>query len=415
MSIMDELAWRGLIYQQTDEVGLQKYLETGKLTIYVGFDPTADSLHIGHLVPYLTLQRFVEAGHKVIVLVGGATGRIGDPSGRSDERNLLSDEEITANTQAVQKQVQQILHSNDFIFENNYHWLKDMTLLELLRDYGKHMNINVMLSRDSVQSRLAHGISFTEFSYQLIQGVDFYHLYKEYGCNVQAGGADQWGNIVSGTDLIRKITDGAATVFGLTFPLIKKSDGTKFGKTASGAIWLSAKKTSPYEFYQFWINTTDADIIHYLKVFSPLSQTEIALYEQQVETEPHHRAAQKYLSEYMTTLIHGAPACTQALKMTQALFTGDIAALSLSELEDAFKDGPTFELTEPCNILDALVTFNIVSSKRQARELLDNGAIRVNGEQITDANVVLSKDGAIEGQISIIRKGKKMYYVCKHV
>jgi len=415
MNIIDELTWRGLIFQQTNEQGLREKVEKEKITIYVGFDPTADSLHIGHLVPYLALHRFLDYGHKVIVLVGGGTGQIGDPSGRSEERNLLSNEQIAHNVTAVQKQVKQILQNDEIIFANNIDWLSQISLIDCLRDYGKHMSINTMLSRESVQSRLVNGISFTEFAYQLLQSIDFYELNQRYGCEVQAGGSDQWGNIVSGTELIRKLTNGTVETYGLTFPLIKKSDGTKFGKTASGAVWLSPEKTSPYEFYQFWINTADADVIHYLKVFTFLSQTEIADYEISVAKEPELRKAQKYLAASVTELVHGKEALERAMKITDALFTGNIAELSAAELSIALKDGPTFEFNGTGKILDVLAELKIISSKRQGREFLQNGALRINGNVISDENYLITQEQAIDGELTVVRRGKKQYSIIKHI
>jgi len=415
MNILDELTWRGLIYQQTNEADFRKTVEKEKITIYVGFDPTADSLHIGHLVPYLALHRFLQYGHKVIVLVGGGTGQIGDPSGRSEERNLLSTEQIEHNVSAVKKQVQQLLQTDDIIFVNNNDWLSKLSLVDFLRNYAKHMNVNTMMSRESVQGRLADGISFTEFSYQALQAVDFYELNTRYNCTVQAGGSDQWGNIVSGTDLIRKLTGGSVETFGLTFPLVTKADGTKFGKTASGAVWLAADKTSPYDFYQFWINTADADVINYLKIFTFLSETEINDYAEQLVAKPHERAAQKYLAASVTELVHGKEVLERVLKITEALFTGNIAALSAVELEDALKDGTTFTFSGTGKILDVLTELGIISSKRQGREFLQNGALHINGETIKDEDFVISPAQAIDGQLTVVRRGKKQYSIIKHV
>jgi tyrosyl-tRNA synthetase len=415
LNIIDELSWRGLIYQQTNPAAFKTKVETEKITIYVGFDPTADSLHIGHLVPYLALQRFLQYGHNVIVLVGGGTGQIGDPSGRSAERNLLSAEQIAHNVAAVKAQVQQLLQTDDIIFVDNNEWLAQLSLVDFLRDYAKHMNVNTMLSRESVQGRLEDGISLTEFAYQALQAIDFYELNQRYNCTVQAGGSDQWGNIVSGIDLIRKLTDGNVEAFGLTFPLVKKADGTKFGKTASGAVWLSAEKTSPYDFYQFWINTSDADVINYLKIFTFLNAEEIQAYEQAVLTAPHERQAQKYLAASVTELVHGKDALDRALKITDALFTGKIAELSAAELTDALKDGTTFTFSGQGKILDVLSELGIISSKRQGREFLQNGALHINGERVTDEDFVVSRAHAIDGQLSVVRRGKKSYSIIKHV
>ena len=387
----------------------------GEITIYCGFDPTADSLHIGHLVPYMTLQRFLSHGHKVIVLVGGGTGRIGDPGGRSTERNLLSDEEILHNTEAIKRQITNILKTDDILFVNNDDWLKNLSVYEFLRDYGKLFNINTMLSKESVQNRLATGLSFTEFSYPLLQSIDFLHLQKNYGCNMQLGGADQWGNIISGVDMIRKISDGATKVSGMTLPLVTKSDGTKFGKSVGGAVWLDPEKTSPYELYQFWLNQADADVISYIKKFTFIDQAGVEELERSIQEAPHLRAAQKYLAEEVTKVVHGADALTQVQKITAALFSGDISELSATDLLSALQDGPTFDLTQEGPILDVLVELKIIDSKRQGREFLANGALRINGAVVTDEAYVISKEQAIENSLTVVRKGKKTYYLIKHI
>ncbi|MGL5042223.1 MAG: tyrosine--tRNA ligase [Culicoidibacterales bacterium] len=414
MNIIEELTWRDLIYQQTDESKLLKNVEAGKITIYVGFDPTADSLHIGHLVPYITLQRFLQQGHRVIIVVGGATGSIGDPSGRSEERNLLAPEEIKYNTRAIQKQIQRLLKSDDVTFVNNDEWLSKITMIEMFRDYGKLFNMNTMLSKENVQTRLENGLSFTEFSYPILQSIDFYELNKRYGCTVQLGGSDQWGNIISGVELIRKITDGKVETFGITSPLITKSDGTKFGKSAGGAIWLSAEKTSPYELYQFWLNVSDADVVKYLKTFTFLTSKEIDQIKISIETEPQLRKGQKYLASYITKLVHGEESLNQVQLITAALFSGDIAKLSARELEDALKDGPCFDLTEDGLLLDVLVEFKVIDSKRQGREFIANSALKVNGKTVENDQVMITKDNAIDQRLTVIRKGKKTYVLIKH-
>lgn len=416
MNVIDELTWRGLIYQQTDADGLRKKIDNGEnITIYVGFDPTADSLHIGHLVPYLALHRFLAHGHNVIIVVGGGTGQIGDPSGRSDERNFLSPEQLAQNVAGIQEQVKRILQSDDIVFVDNSDWLGSISLIEFLNKYAKYMNVNTMISRDSVQLRLVNGMSLMEFSYQALQAIDFYELNQRYACNIQAGGSDQWGNIVSGTELIRKMTGGEEEAFGITFPLIKKSDGTKFGKSAGGAVWLSAEKTSPYEFYQFWINTADADVINYLKVFTFLTETEIAAFATKVETAPEKREAQKFLAESVTALVHGEEALERAKKITDALFTGNIADLSATELLVALKDGPMYDYAGEGKILDVLAELKIIDSKRQGREFLNNNALRINGNIVNDENHLISKEAAIDGALTVVRRGKKQYSVIKHI
>ena len=415
MNIIEELTWRGLIYQQTDEAKLIEKVSKEKITIYVGFDPTAESLHIGHLVPYITLQRFLSYGHHVIALVGGGTGNIGDPSGRSEERNLLSATEIKHNTERIQEQIKSLLKSEDILFANNYEWLSELSMIEFLRDYGKLFNMNTMLSKENVQSRLESGLSFTEFTYPILQSIDFYELNKRYNCTVQLGGSDQWGNIISGVELIRKLTNGEVEAFGITSPLITKADGTKFGKSAGGAVWLSAEKTSPYDFYQFWLNSSDADIINYLKTFTFLTKEEIVDFERSVAEEPHLRKGQKFLAEYVTALVHGDQAVEQVKAITVALFSGDISQLSAAQLENALKDGPVFELTESGNLLDVLVQFKIIESKRQGREFLANNAIRINGTVVTDEATMVSKETAIDGKLTVVRKGKKTYSIIKHI
>lgn len=295
---MEDLQWRGLLYQQTDEEGLTKLVEDEKISLYCGVDPTADSMHIGHIVPLLTLRRFQQHGHRPILLVGGATGMIGDPSGRSEERQLQTTEQVEENVKGIKTQMERIFDfetENGAKMVNNNDWIGGLTLIEFLRDYGKLLGVNYMLAKDNVASRLEEGISFTEFSYMLIQAIDFNHLYSNYGCRVQIGGSDQWGNITTGLEMIRKVQQDEDTkAFGFTIPLVTKADGTKFGKTAGGAVWLDAKKTSPYEFYQFWVNTADADVVKYLKIFTFLEREEIEALAVSVEEEAHLRKAQKH-------------------------------------------------------------------------------------------------------------------------
>lgn len=415
MHLLDELNWRGLLYQQTDAEKFYEILEHEKITIYCGFDPTADSLHVGHLVPYQVLNHFHRHGHKVIVVVGGGTGRIGDPGGRSTERNLLNDEEILFNTEKIKKQILQLLDTEDIIFVDNNEWLSKIDTLTFLRDYGKYFNLNTMLAKETVQSRLEVGISYTEFSYQVLQAIDFYTLFKKYNCNAQLGGSDQWGNIVSGVDFIRKKEGHHQKVFGMTLPLIKKADGKKFGKSESGAIWLDAEKTSPYDFYQFWLNTTDLDALNYLKIFTFLTIEEITEIERVMAEKPELRAAQKALAEKLTLQVHGSEKLEQAQKITMALFSGSIQNLSATQLENALKGTQVYELKEEKPILDALIDFGIIPSKRQGREFIQNGALRVNGEAINDEHYVLNKSQAIDGKLTVIRKGKKHYSLIRHV
>ncbi|NLY80625.1 MAG: tyrosine--tRNA ligase [Lysinibacillus sp.] len=418
--LIEDLKWRGLIYQQTDEEELEKLLSEEKISLYVGVDPTADSMHIGHIVPLLTMRRFQQAGHRPVLLVGGATGMIGDPSGRSTERNLLTKEQIEQNVAGLKKQMERIFEfgegENSAVLVNNYEWISKMNVIDFLRDYGKLINVNYMLAKDTIASRLETGISFTEFSYTLLQGIDFNYLYDHYGVRLQIGGSDQWGNITTGLEVIRKTHDEEAKAFGITMPLVTKADGTKFGKTASGAVWLDAKKTSPYEFYQFWINSADADVIKYLKIFTFLSREVIESLEVSVQEEPHLRKAQKALAEEMTKLIHGEEALETAQRITAALFSGDLKSLSASEMRDAFKDVPTSEMAkEDKNIVDLLVEAKISSSKRQAREDVTNGAISINGDKVTDLEYVVSSKDRLDDEFTIIRRGKKKYHMVKYV
>jgi tyrosyl-tRNA synthetase len=418
MDLLQDLTWRGLIYQQTDEESLKNLIGKEKISLYCGVDPTADSLHIGHMVPFLTLRRFQQHGHRPVVLVGGATGLIGDPSGKSEERNLQTLEAVQKNVEGIQKQLAAIFDfdtDNGAVMVNNYDWAGSMDIVTFLRDIGKHIGVNYMLAKDTIASRLESGISFTEFTYTILQAMDFNHLYEKFNCKLQVGGSDQWGNITSGLELIRKMQPEGAKAFGLTIPLVTKADGTKFGKTEGGAVWLDAKKTTPYEFYQFWINSADADVVKYLKYFTFLSHQEIETLEKSVQEEPHLRKAQKALAEEMTRLIHGEDSLQQAIKITEALFSGDVRSLSASEIQQGFKDVPSFNAADTeGNLVDLLVAAKISPSKRQAREDITNGAVTVNGERITDTSYELQDSDRIEGQFTIIRRGKKKYSLIKY-
>ena len=419
MTLLEDLQWRGIIYQQTDEEGIKETLEKEKISLYCGVDPTADSMHIGHLLPYLTLRRFQKHGHRPIVLVGGATGMIGDPSGKSEERKLQTTEAIQHNVECIQKQLSQIFDfegEHGAIMVNNYDWAGSMDIVTFLRDYGKHVGVNYMLAKDTIANRLETGISFTEFTYTILQAMDFLHLYENFDCKMQVGGSDQWGNITTGLELIRKMAPEGSKAFGLTIPLVTKADGTKFGKTESGAIWLDPEKTTPYEFYQFWINTADADVVKYLKFFTFLSKEEIEGLEESVKNEPHLRKAQKALAEEMTRLIHGQESLDQAIKITEALFNGEIQNLTAAEIKQGFKDVPSYEHTtgEEIGIVDLLIAAEIVSSKRQAREDVTNGAVSINGQRVTETDYVVSEKDRIEGQFTVIRRGKKKYFLIKY-
>ncbi len=418
MNIIDELEWRGAIYQQTDEAGLRELTAKESISLYCGIDPTGDSMHIGHLIPFMILRRFQDAGHRPIILVGGATGTIGDPSGKKEERKLQSLDQINQNVASLRTQLGQIFDfegSSAATMVNNYDWTKDLSILDFLRDYGKNFNVNTMLAKDIVASRLEVGISFTEFAYQILQAMDYNHLYEHNNCRLQIGGSDQWGNITAGLDLIRKKQGENAKAFGLTIPLLTKADGTKFGKTEGGAIWLDAEKTTPYEFYQFWINTDDRDVVKYLKYFTFLSETEINDLRRQVEEEPHLRAAQKTLAAHMTKFIHSEEALAQAIKISAALFSGDVASLTAAEIEQGFKDVPTFEAdTSEAKLVDWLVELGIEPSKRQSREDISNGAIYINGERTQDLEKVINASDRIEGQFTIVRRGKKKYFLIRY-
>ncbi|HDB6008578.1 TPA: tyrosine--tRNA ligase [Staphylococcus aureus] len=415
--LIEDLKWRGLIYQQTDEQGIEDLLNKEQLTLYCGADPTADSLHIGHLLPFLTLRRFQEHGHRPIVLIGGGTGMIGDPSGKSEERVLQTEEQVDKNIEGISKQMHNIFEfgtDHGAVLVNNRDWLGQISLISFLRDYGKHVGVNYMLGKDSIQSRLEHGISYTEFTYTILQAIDFGHLNRELNCKIQVGGSDQWGNITSGIELMRRMY-GQTDAYGLTIPLVTKSDGKKFGKSESGAVWLDAEKTSPYEFYQFWINQSDEDVIKFLKYFTFLGKEEVDRLEQSKNEAPHLREAQKTLAEEVTKFIHGEDALNDAIRISQALFSGDLKSLSAKELKDGFKDVPQVTLSnDTTNIVEVLIETGISPSKRQAREDVNNGAIYINGERQQDVNYALAPEDKIDGEFTIIRRGKKKYFMVNY-
>ncbi|HAR5588982.1 TPA: tyrosine--tRNA ligase [Staphylococcus aureus] len=415
--LIEDLKWRGLIYQQTDEQGIEDLLNKEQVTLYCGADPTADSLHIGHLLPFLTLRRFQEHGHRPIVLIGGGTGMIGDPSGKSEERVLQTEEQVDKNIEGISKQMHNIFEfgtDHGAVLVNNRDWLGQISLISFLRDYGKHVGVNYMLGKDSIQSRLEHGISYTEFTYTILQAIDFGHLNRELNCKIQVGGSDQWGNITSGIELMRRMY-GQTDAYGLTIPLVTKSDGKKFGKSESGAVWLDAEKTSPYEFYQFWINQSDEDVIKFLKYFTFLGKEEIDRLEQSKNEAPHLREAQKTLAEEVTKFIHGEDALNDAIRISQELFSGDLKSLSAKELKDGFKDVPQVTLSnDTTNIVEVLIETGISPSKRQAREDVNNGAIYINGERQQDVNYALAPEDKIDGEFTIIRRGKKKYFMVNY-
>ena len=419
MNIIDDLMWRGAINQMTDEEGLRQLTQEKAVSLYCGVDPTGDSMHIGHLIPFMILRRFQLAGHRPVIVIGGATGSIGDPSGRTSERVLQTKEQVQHNVEKLTAQMKRLFLTSQEDQEavrlvNNYDWTKDLSLLGFLRDYGKHFNLNTMLAKDVVASRLEVGISFTEFSYQILQSIDFLQLFRKEDVQVQIGGADQWGNITAGLELIRKVEGAEARAYGLTIPLMLKSDGTKFGKSAGGAVWLDPEKTTPYEFYQFWLNQDDRDVIKYIKYFTFLEKEEIEALEVSVQEEPHKRQAQKRLAEEVTRFVHGEAALQDALKITNALFTGDVQQLNADEIEQGFKNMPTFESEKvEQNLATWLVDLGIEPSRRQSREDIQNGAISINGEKITDLEHVWTPEQSFEGRFVLVRRGKKKYFLVK--
>ena len=415
MDIIEELEWRGAINQQTDAAGLKKLLKEKKIGVYCGTDPTGDSLHVGHLIPFIVLKRFELAGYHPYILIGGGTGAIGDPSGKNAERKLQTPEQVKHNVDALTAQTTKLFGGDGHItFVNNYDWLSQMDLLGFLRDYGKQFSVNTMIHKEVVANRLEVGISFTEFTYQILQAVDFLTLYREHGVQLQVGGADQWGNITAGIDLIHREEGQDAEAYGLTIPLMVKADGTKFGKTAGGAVWLDPEKTSPYEFYQFWLNQDDRDVVKYLKYFTFLSKEEIDELAKLVEEEPWKRAAQKALAAAVTTFVHGEEATKEAQKISQILFSGNVQELTTAQVEQAFGKMPSVAVTaEPTNIVDWLVEYGIEQSKRRAREDVTNGAITVNGERIRDVEYVLDPKSAFDGKYVVLRKGKRKYTLAK--
>ena len=401
-NIIDELKWRGAVNQVSDEENLSKLLDEKSVGVYCGTDPTGDSLHVGHLIPFMMLKRFQLAGHRAFILIGGGTGSIGDPSGRSTERTLQTMEQVHHNEEALTSQMKKLFGEDNITIVNNHDWLSKISLLDFLRDYGKLFNINTMLNKEVVASRLEVGISFTEFTYQILQAVDFHHLLLENDVQLQIGGADQWGNITAGIDLIHKMEGSDTQAFALTIPLMLKADGTKFGKSAGGAVWLDPEKTTPYEFYQFWLNQDDRDVVKYLKYFTFLGKEEIEELAKKVETEPEKREAQRRLAEEVTEFVHGKEAVHQAEHISKALFSGEVKDLTADEIEQGFKNMPTVTVNkEPENIVEWLVASGIEKSKRQAREDVTNGAIYINGDRIKD----------LDGKFVIARRGKKRYFL----
>ncbi|NQK67217.1 tyrosine--tRNA ligase [Streptococcus suis] len=415
MNIFEELKARGLVFQTTDEEALVKALTEGQVSYYTGYDPTADSLHLGHLVAILTSRRLQLAGHKPYALVGGATGLIGDPSFKDAERSLQTKDTVDGWVTKIQGQLSRFLDfengDNRAEMVNNYDWFSDISFIDFLRDVGKYFTVNYMMSKDSVKKRIETGISYTEFAYQIMQGYDFYELNDKHNVTLQIGGSDQWGNMTAGTELLRRKADRTGHV--MTVPLITDSTGKKFGKSEGNAVWLDADKTSPYEMYQFWLNVMDDDAVRFLKIFTFLSLDEIAEIEKQFDAARHERLAQKILAKEVVTLVHGEEAYTQALNITEQLFAGNIKNLSAKELKQGLSNVPNYavQAEDNLNIVELLVTSGIVNSKRQAREDVANGAIYVNGERVQDLDYSLSDSDKIDGELTVIRRGKKKYSV----
>lgn len=404
MKLYDELQWRGLINAVTSE-DLEDEINNGELTFYIGTDPTADSLHIGHYSSLLMAKRLQQHGHHPIMLVGGATGFIGDPKA-TGERSMLTPEVLQKNYDALHKQIDALW---GFDMVNNLDWTKDLSIIDFLRDYGKFFNINYMLNKETVKRRLESGISYTEFSYMMLQALDFLHLFEEKGCQMQIGGQDQWGNITSGLELIRKKKGADTKVYGLTMPLITKADGTKFGKSESGTVWLAPEKTSPYALYQFLLNTEDSKVIEYLKKLTFLSVEEIMDLEKEVAENAGARKAQKKLAEEVVRDLHGEEALNTALKITEALFKGNLQELNEEQRRQAVADMEVIEL-EPGKLEDILVNGKIAKSKREAREWTKGNAISLNGVKVTDPNMEIGKDSTYVDNILLIRRGKKNNY-----
>jgi len=421
MSVLEELSWRGLLQDATE--GAADHLAEPR-TGYIGFDPTASSLHVGHLVGVMNLVHLQRAGHHPIALVGGATGLIGDPSGKSAERNLLTPERTRENAEAIRIQLESFLDfevkSNPARMRNNLDWLGEISLIDFLRDVGKHFSVNAMLRKESVKRRIENeesGISFTEFSYQLLQAYDFARLCEDDDCTVQLGGSDQWGNITAGTDLIRRLHGREA--HGVVFPLMTNSAGKKFGKTEEGAVWLDAERTSPFRFYQFWINTTDEDAGRYLRIFTLMDRTGIEELEAGHAEEPWRRAAQRALAEDVTRRVHGEDGLARALRATEALFGGEIEGLGAEEIADVFSDVPSSGIAkaalegEGVGIVDLLAEAGVTSSKGEARRSVEGGGIYVNARRVESVEEMVGLDRAIEGRFLVLRKGKKSYHLVK--
>jgi tyrosyl-tRNA synthetase len=420
MSLFDELEWRGMMYDSTD--GLREQLATERLTAYIGFDPTSSSLHVGSLLTVMGLARLQRYGHTPIAIVGGGTGMIGDPSGKSQERVLLSREQLDVNVAGIREQLSHFLDfdapGNAALIVNNADWLGTIDLLSFLRDVGKHFTVNYMLQKDSVNRRLEseEGISYTEFSYLVLQAFDFVQLFDRYGCTLQMGGSDQWGNITAGIDLIRKLR--AQKAHGLVWPLMTTSSGQKFGKTEAGAVWLDAARTTPFKFYQFWLNTDDRDVVPYLKSFTFLERAPIEELEQATKSAPERRAAQRVLAREVTALVHGADHVARAERASQVLFGEDLTALAIDDVLAVFDDVPSTELTADefgsgIGLVELVARVQLAPSKGEARRLVQSGGVYVNNRRLADPAHKLSRDQAIEGKLFVLRKGQKQNHLVR--
>jgi len=406
MTLFEELEWRGLVKDLAGD-DIKDKLDNDKLTFYWGTDPTADSLHLGHYSSLVTAKRLAKAGHHPILLVGGATGLIGDPRPTA-EREIISKEAVDKNVEGLKKQVKEIV-GNDVEVVNNYDWMKEFSFLDFLRDVGKYINVNYMLDKDIIRRRLESGITFAEFSYMLLQGYDYLHLFREKGVTLQAAGSDQWGNITTGIDLIRKME--GKQVYGFTMPLILDSTGKKFGKSEGNALWLDETKTSSYDLYQYLINTEDVKVLEYLKVFTFLTKEEIEEVMEKHNAQPELRIAQKELAKQIIIDLHGEESFNRAVNISESLFSGDIKNFTSKEIEEAFKGITPFEINNDLNIVDFLVEAGVCSSKREAREFITNGSITLNGEKVTDLEFIITKGICIDSKYLVVRRGKKKYYV----
>lgn len=411
MDVIKDLAYRGLLQDVTDE-RISDHLDKNEVVFYLGADPSDSSLHVGHLVPYMIARRLAAAGHKPIMVIGGGTGLIGDPSGRGSERKLLTLEETMENAKSLERQVESIIP--EALVVNNYDWLKNYGMVTFLRDVGKHFNINTMMAKESVKNRLETGISFTEFSYQIIQAIDFHELFKRKGCTLQIGGGDQWGNITAGLDYIRRREGADKEIYGLVAPLVTKKDGTKFGKTGTETVWLDPERTSPYAFYQYWINLEDDEALVRLRQFTSLSRKDIEDITAKMEASPHLRHAQKRLAREVTRLIHKEEGLAEAERITEALFGGDITRLSAKEIAMGLENVPHAVTDEPLPLVEALIETGLAPSKREARTLIGQNAVSVNGEKMTDTEAMLTSESAIEGVYHVLRRGKKHYGLLRH-